>query len=128
MYNATGIVEGPDITKESPLFVDIGGANGPDAVGLLSKHPSLASDAGLAVQDLNQATNTHGARSFLSAGSYFGRQDATRPTTTVKLQLNGLQKAEGHLKRLLKGCGLSIVGITLRHRRAVESVTEAEPP
>lgn len=41
MYSTTNIVKGPEITRETPLFVDIGGDNELNRVGLLSKHPSL---------------------------------------------------------------------------------------
>lgn len=49
--------------------------------------------------------------------------------TTLDLQLmnvtSGLERTEGHWRRLLEGCGLRILGIS-RHPMAVESVIEAE--
>lgn len=65
VYNTTGLVRGADLTGKTPLFVDIGGANGLDTARLLSKHPDLPYDAGLVVQDLPEVTNTHGAREKL---------------------------------------------------------------
>lgn len=56
---------------------------------------------------------------------------ATGFATTMDLQmmnvLSGLERTEGHWRRLLGGCGLRVVGIS-RHPRAIESVIEAELP
>lgn len=65
VYDTTGLVQGAEFTGKTPLFVDIGGANGLDTARLLYKHPDLPDDVGLVVQDLPEVTNKHGAREKL---------------------------------------------------------------
>ena len=65
MYDTTALVESADLTGESPLFVDIGGALGLDSARLLDKHPDLPPGAGLVVQDLPEVTTKHGAKEQL---------------------------------------------------------------
>ena len=54
VYDTTELVLGVDLKNGAPLFVDIGGAHGLDAKGLLSRHPNLPPDV-LVVQDTLEA-------------------------------------------------------------------------
>lgn len=50
IYNTNKIVNGADLSGNTPLFVDIGGAHGLDTERLLSRHPDLPKDV-LVLQD-----------------------------------------------------------------------------
>jgi hypothetical protein len=50
VYDTNKIVEGADLSGNTPLFVDIGGAHGLDTERLLSRHPNLPKDV-LVLQD-----------------------------------------------------------------------------
>lgn len=50
VYDTADLVSNADLTKGSPLFVDVGGAHGLDTARLLERHPDLPPDV-LIVQD-----------------------------------------------------------------------------
>lgn len=58
VYDTNRIIDGAELEKGSPLFVDVGGAHGLDTARLLAKHPDLPADV-LILQDLPEVISTH---------------------------------------------------------------------